>query len=193
MITLQTINNSIKECLSCDLSRQPRCTSKGNFNSGIIVMGEAAGRNEAIQGIPFVGAAGKLFDEIVEEVFNLPATQLFYFNNTIRCWPPNNSKPTEEQIKACNKFIQMELQAFVPELIITLGAYPLKTILNLTELPKMKDYVGKLHRVNSKIDCLACYHPAAHLYKPQLRIREHIKDTLIQHKSLILSIYKEKR
>lgn len=145
----------------------------GNHDTDIVFIGEAPGKQEDIHGIPFVGAAGKLLDEMLASI-KLQRSDV-YITNIVKYRPPNNRDPLPEEKKAFWPYLLRELQAVKPKVIITLGRHsmgyflPEMSINNVHgELfdAKMQDPdTGK----EVEIKILPLYHPAAALYNGGLR------------------------
>lgn len=144
----------------------------GNPGAEIIFIGEAPGKQEDIHGVPFVGAAGKLLDEMLASI-NL-ARQDVYITNIVKYRPPNNRDPLPEEKRAFWPYLLREIKAIRPKVIITLGRHsmghflPDKSIsLVHGQLFPMK--VTDLDGESIDINLLPLYHPAAALYNGGLR------------------------
>lgn len=119
------------ECLACR-----RCQIGGNMIEGkflgnvfsnmncaaeIMVVGQNPGRDETERAEPFVGVSGKLFDQLTLEVLGL-SRSAFYISNCVRCFTPGNRKPFPEEVASCETFLDREIQALCPKLVVSLGA-----------------------------------------------------------------------
>lgn len=149
---------------------------KGNPDARILFIGEAPGKNEDLQGVPFVGAAGKELDKLLHTI-SLTIEDV-YIANILKYRPPNNRDPNEGEIKAHTPFLIEQLTIIQPEIICTLGNFATKFILGGCDPGKMSSMPGitKLHgeHKDATFDSLRftvfpLYHPAAMLYKPPLR------------------------
>ncbi len=169
-------------CTRCPLSseiKQNPTTSRGNPNRHVMVVGEAPGHNEMIQGIPFVGKAGQLMDNIFEGI-GLTAEKDFYVTNICRCRPVDNRAPLVHEAKTCISYLKKEIDLIKPRFILTLGATSAKYLLG-SSLPSttMKDIVGRFFQSAEypDVDFFVLYHPAALLYNPKLKapMWEHIQ------------------
>jgi len=148
----------IQDCQKCELgkSRTSFVFGVGNPNADIVFVGEAPGKDEDLQGIPFVGRAGKLLDKI------LLAIQLtrddIYILNVLKCRPPNNRDPLPSEVELCETYLKRQLEIIQPKLIVCLGRVSGKTLLRL-DLPlgKMRENVYSYNG----IDTIVTYHPAA--------------------------------
>jgi DNA polymerase len=138
-------------------------------SSGILFIGEAPGRNEDQQGRPFVGAAGKLLDELLKTI-DLNRKDV-YVTNVVKYRPPQNRDPNIEEKKACRVWLNSELLFVNPKIIVTLGRHALGKF-----IPDAKISVdhGNSFQHPTGIPVFAMYHPAAALYNPNL------KETLIK-------------
>lgn len=148
---------------------------KGNPNADILFVGEAPGRNEDLQGEPFVGAAGKNLDKMLENV-GLSLNDV-YIANILKCRPPENRDPTIEEIKAHTPWLLKQIEEIKPKVVCSLGNYATKFFLSGCEPDLMKNQSGitsvhgkiKNIEVNGlKIKLIPLFHPAAIIYKRDL-------------------------
>ena len=128
----------------------------GNRNAKIMFIGEGPGADEDLQGIPFVGKAGKLMDRAFEGI-GIKREEV-YIANIVKCRPPNNRNPEYEEADACKEYLGSQINLVKPEIIILLGSVALKNILG-------KEYGitssrGKWFEKDG-IKCLPTFHPAA--------------------------------
>lgn len=151
---------------------------KGNEKADILFVGEAPGRNEDEQGFPFVGAAGKNLDNLLENV-GLSLDEV-YVANILKCRPPENRDPLPEEIKAHTPWLLEQIKEINPKVICSLGNYATKFFLSEGNIDEMKNQEGitKVHgkvqfvEINGlKIKLIPLFHPAAIIYR-----RELIKD-----------------
>ena len=141
--------------------------SEGNYNSNIMIIGEAPGAEEDKIGRPFVGQAGKLLDEMLKFI-SLKRTKNIYLTNVVFWRPPGNRTPNSEEIKICLPFVQKHIEIINPKLIIVLGNVASKALLNKTDgITKLRTqehfYVD---RENAEIPVKAIFHPAYLLRNP---------------------------
>jgi DNA polymerase len=130
---------------------------KGNLDAKILFVGEAPGRNEDEQGLPFVGAAGKNLDKLLEKV-GLSIDDI-YIANILKCRPPENRNPSTEEIRAHTPWLLKQVKEIKPEVICSLGNYATKFFLSGTNVDLMDKQPGitsvhgkiKLSKVNGKI------------------------------------------
>jgi DNA polymerase len=132
--------------------------------SGIVFIGEAPGREEDKQGKPFVGAAGKLLDEMLKEIGM--TRKDVYVSNVVKYRPPNNREPTEEEKDASRVWLNAELLFIDPKVIVTLGSHALDRFVSGA---KVSASHGTAFSHPTDIPIFAMYHPAAALYNPGLK------------------------
>jgi len=164
----------IKNCKKCPLHkfRKNPVPGEGPLDTDIMVVGEAPGRNEDLQGRPFVGAAGQLLNKLLS-LAGLERTQV-YITNVVKCRPPGNRDPRDEEIRACLPYLIRQIQLIKPKLIIALGRHAARTLLELVGLKwqSMSKQHGHVYDANIegvKLRIAVTYHPAAALYKPPIR------------------------
>ena len=123
MHQLEKIAEKVRSCTNCKLceSRTKAVPGKGNFDADVIFVGEAPGRSEDINGEPFVGAAGKKLDVILEDA-GINRNDV-YITNIVKCRPPNNRVPSKEEEMACNDFINQEIEIINPTDYLCYGKY----------------------------------------------------------------------
>ncbi|MGC9132955.1 MAG: type-4 uracil-DNA glycosylase [Nanopusillaceae archaeon] len=172
---INELNEEILKCKRCPLYQFKKnyVPGDGNPNSKILFIGEAPGRDEDIQGKPFVGKAGQVLNENIKNIFNLDRKDV-YITNVVKCRPPNNREPKDEEIKACSIWLEKQLEIIQPEIIITLGHYSTKWIFEYFGIKFnsiMKDR-GKIYKVNKwgkEIKIIPTLHPASTLYHKEWR------------------------
>jgi uracil-DNA glycosylase len=144
----------------------------GNPSARIVFIGEAPGKNEDLQGIPFVGAAGKLLDEMLAE--NSIQRSDVYITNIVKYRPPNNRDPLPEEKKAFWPYLLRELKVIGPAVIVTLGRHSMEYFLpdkqiSIVHGKPFKANLGKLNGEEISLVIVPLYHPAAALYNGGLR------------------------
>jgi len=172
---LEKIALEIKACKKCPLhaNRVNAVPGEGGYRCGIILIGEAPGANEDLQGRPFVGAAGKLLDELMGGVG--VSRGMIYITNVVKCRPPGNRQPTDEEVEICTSlYLNRQIATINPKLIVCLGNISSKYIFNKYGLKfkSMSEAHGRIHRIISlhgEIKIIATYHPAAILRNPKIR------------------------
>ncbi|MGD1996042.1 MAG: uracil-DNA glycosylase [Anaerolineae bacterium] len=165
MSELEKVAAEIRSCTACLLhrGRTQAVPGEGPENAQIVFIGEAPGFHEDQQGRPFVGAAGSFLEELLESI-GLNRKQV-YITNIIKCRPPANRDPLPEEIGACGPYLEQQLAAIQPQLVVTLGRFSMARF-----FPQMR--ISKIHGQARRIDdlvCLPMYHPAAALHQPSLR------------------------
>ncbi len=167
--SLKKIEKEIKECKKCPLykTRKNVVPGEGGFQSRIMFVGEAPGRREDELGRPFVGAAGKFLDELLASI-GLSRKDV-YITNIVKCRPPGNRDPTDEEIKLCSPYLDRQIAVMKPRIICPLGRFSAKYILEKFgfEMGKISKIQGKVFEGNILI--LPMYHPAAALYHQNLK------------------------
>ncbi len=168
----------IASCKKCGLwkSRKNPVPGEGSLYAEVMFVGEAPGYNEDLQGRPFVGAAGKLLDKLIEERLGLQRRDV-YIANVIKCRPPKNRDPLPEEIAKCTPFLDRQVEIISPRIIVTLGRHSARYILGKAgisfrsiEEVRGREFTVKfatLYKMFS-VHVIPTYHPAAALYKPNL-------------------------
>lgn len=175
---LEDLKNKILNELDDDLSRNSNnlVFGKGNPEAEILFIGEAPGEKEDLQGIPFVGRAGKQLDQLLNKI-GLTIDDV-YIANILKYRPPKNRDPTHDEIVRHTPYLIEQIKIIKPKIIATLGNYSTKFVLADFNPDKMKKVEGiaKLHgKPIQKIvedynfTVVPIYHPAAMLYRPQLK------------------------
>jgi len=148
---------------------------KGNLNADIMFIGEAPGKNEDEQGLPFVGAAGKNLDLLLEKV-GLTLDSV-YVANILKCRPPENRDPLPEEIKAHTPWLIEQIKQIKPKVLCSLGNYSTKFFLASGDVDKMGSMqsitqvhgkVKELDFQGLKIKLIPLFHPAAIIYNRSL-------------------------
>ena len=167
---LDELNNYWREHCECELRKTATQAvfGDGNAESDIVFIGEAPGKNEDIEGRPFVGAAGKFFEEMLENI-GMKRSDI-YITNIVKYRPPNNRDPEPDEKESCNEWLIKEIKIINPKLIVFLGRHSMGRFFP-TE--KISDVHGKLLIKNTtelgKQAFLPLYHPAAALYNGGMR------------------------
>jgi DNA polymerase len=161
--SLAELEASLQGCSRCQLSceRHHIVFGAGNPNADIVLVGEAPGRDEDLQGAPFVGEAGRLLDRIL---FAMQLTRDdIYICNVIKCRPPHNRDPEAEEIGACEQFLKRQLELINPRLIVALGRFAAQTLLQTTTpISRLR---GGWHEYHG-IPLMPTYHPGYLLRSP---------------------------
>ncbi len=161
---LQSVKENVIKCTKCDLckTRTNAVPGKGNFQSDVIFVGEAPGKNEDQKGEPFIGVAGKKLSVALDEV-GISRDDI-YITNIVKCRPPNNRVPTTNERDTCKEYLKQEIAIIKPKLICILGNTAFNSILGGSEIIK---YRGKVVRKDNLLYFLTI-HPAATIYNQKL-------------------------
>jgi len=137
-------------------------------------VGEAPGFNEDLQGKPFVGKAGKIFDELLESG-GITRSEV-YITNILKCRPPGNRNPKEEEIKACTPYLNRQIEIIKPKIICCLGNFATSYIMKKFNLKSKIQGISKIHGKVFNISNLLgiryiipLYHPAVAVYNPEMK------------------------
>jgi len=172
IVTIEELTNYINRSDKCLLKNSAKKTviADGNPASKLMIIGEAPGKDEDEQGIPFVGQAGQLLNKMLTAI-NIQRKDV-YITNVIPWRPPNNRPPTNEEILLCLPFLQKHIELIKPKFLLLLGATAAKSILSsplsISKLRnKWHEYTSM--NLNLKIKTLVSYHPAFLLRSPQFK------------------------
>lgn len=172
------LRNEIVQCTKCALSRSRKNVifGEGNHEAKLFLIGEAPGRDEDIQGRPFVGKSGQLLDKILIACGFSREKHLF-ISNIIKCRPPENRIPTESEAKICMPYLFRQIELINPVILVLLGSTALKYLMG-PDLRITRTH-GKWLSWNGKL-VMPVYHPAALLRNPALK-----RDTWEDYKKII--------
>jgi DNA polymerase len=161
--SLEAVRSELGDCRRCKLHsyRTQIVFGTGNPRSKLVFVGEAPGREEDLQGEPFVGQAGQLLTKIIQAI-QLRREEV-YIANIIKCRPPENRNPEPDEIAACEPFLIKQLQVIRPQLICALGTFAAQTLLKSEE--KISSLRGRFHEYQ-EIPLMPTYHPAYLLRNP---------------------------
>lgn len=173
ILRLDEIAERIKFCRLCPLYETRNCAvpGKGNYEAEIVFIGEAPGKKEDMEGVPFVGAAGKFLNEMLGSV-KMNREEIF-ITNVVKCRPPENRDPTTLEVKTCSEeYLWKQLELIMPKLVVTLGRHAMHRFLPADR--KISEDHGKLFNIKSPVsgkifNILPLYHPAAALYNGGMR------------------------
>lgn len=165
MSELSNLRDMVVTCTRCNLckSRTNAVPGIGNEKSDIVFVGEAPGRNEDLQGKPFVGTAGQILSEAL--AYAGFSRDDVYITNVVKCRPPNNRQPLVEERTACRQYLSKELDVIKPKIICILGNTAYGSLLDGSEITKNR---GKIIKNNGQL-YFVTVHPAAIIYNPALR------------------------
>jgi uracil-DNA glycosylase len=164
--TLERIREDLGECTRCRLHEQRNkiVFGAGNPRAELVFVGEGPGHDEDVQGLPFVGRAGKLLTQMIEAM-GLTREQV-YICNVVKCRPPENRKPEDDEVATCSPYLYRQLDVIAPKAIVCLGGTAAQALL------KTKDSISRFRGTwfefrNTKL--LATYHPAYLLRNPNAK------------------------
>lgn len=160
--------SDIGYCIQCsDLvqSRHQIVQGEGNLRAKLMIIGEAPGEEEDLQGRPFVGRSGKLLNATLAKLG--VKREDIYITNVVKCRPPWNRRPNQLEIDNCEGYLQEEIRLIAPRVIVTLGLSATNALL---EIPvSMGEANGKVFQYRENIKLIPVYHPSAILRNPNLR------------------------
>ena len=161
MQTLAALEAEALVCTRCRLAegRTQVVFGVGDPHADLMFVGEAPGREEDLRGEPFVGRSGQLLDKLVLEEMGLTRDQ-FYIGNTLLCRPPGNRDPQADEIELCRPYLEGKIELIDPKVIITLGNFATKLLLNTTDgITKVR---GKTYPYGGR-KLVPTFHPSAAL------------------------------
>jgi DNA polymerase len=163
--TLVQIAKEVGVCQKCALyhSRKNAVPGEGPANSEIMFIGEGPGFHENDQGRPFVGAAGSFLNELLVEA-GLKRSEV-WIGNVVKCRPPGNRDPLPEELAACNEYLERQITAINPKIIITLGRFSMGKYMPGAKISSVH---GQMRRVGDRF-VIAMFHPAAALHQAALK------------------------
>lgn len=174
MEEFRKLEEEIRNCNKCELykTRKNPVVGEGPLNAKIMFVGEAPGHNEDLTGHPFCGASGKILDELLNSI-SLKREDI-YITNIIKCRPPQNRNPLENEIKACAPYLNRQILIVKPEIICTLGNFALEYIFGKFGLKHEKISLihGKVFEVSNLAGSrkiIPLYHPATAIYNKNLK------------------------
>ncbi len=169
-VALDKIAERIRNCELCRLckNRTQAVPGIGNYDTNIVFIGEGPGRDEDLKGEPFVGAAGKFLNVLIESI-GITREQV-YITNIVKCRPPENRDPLENEIETCWQYLESQIALIKPKLIVTLGRHSMARFLPGLKISEVHGQTKRITGLFSeKQVILPMYHPAAALYNPALR------------------------
>ena len=184
-MSLYALEKEVLNCYKCGLAetRSHVIFGEGSSHAPIVIIGEAPGRDEDLQGCPFVGYSGQLLDKILDGCgFN--RTQHVFISNIIKCRPPGNRVPFPEEIAACKPYLLQQIELINPAILILLGTTALKTLIG----PEMRITKIRGQWINwDKRLVMPVYHPSALLRNPSLKIDtwEDFKKVVFKYRQIV--------
>jgi DNA polymerase len=165
---LEELRDYIGDCQRCKLAkhRSHLVFGAGNPEARLMFVGEAPGREEDLQGLPFEGDAGMLLTRLIAKMGM--TREDVYIANIIKCRPPMNRDPEEDEIATCRRFVEKQIEIIRPQVIMTLGRIALQALM---EMPKLRITSARGHFYDYKgIPLMPTFHPAYLLRNPRDKI-----------------------
>jgi uracil-DNA glycosylase len=168
---LSDIKEEVLSCKKCPLYKKRKLPviGQGDHKARIMFIGEAPGKNEDLTGFPFCGRSGQVLDSLLN-VVNMKR-EAVYIANVIKCRPPLNRDPEDREIKACSGYIERQIEIINPKVIVSLGRYSMRFVMERFGLGRDIDVISKIHgrvfEAGSK-KIVAFYHPAVSVYNPNM-------------------------
>ena len=161
---LEELRAAIGDCRRCKLcsGRTNLVFGVGNPNADLMFIGEGPGRDEDLQGEPFVGRAGQLLTDIITKGMGMKREDV-YIANVVKCRPPENRNPEPDEVAACEPFLKKQIDLVRPRIIVALGKFAVQTLLQ-SKVPITK-LRGQWHSYHS-IKLMPTFHPAYLLRNP---------------------------
>ena len=162
---LKEVAAEVSTCTKCDLckGRTKAVPGEGNQYARVMFIGEGPGFHEDRQGRPFVGPAGQFLEELLASI-NLKRADVF-ITNVVKCRPPGNRDPLPAEINACNNYLERQIAALNPQVIVTLGRFSMAKFFGGEKISTIH---GRARKIDGRI-CIAMYHPAAGLHQQSLK------------------------
>ena len=163
---LEKLAKQIVVCTKCELhrSRKKAVPGEGPTHAEIMFIGEGPGFHENEQGRPFVGAAGKFLDQLLEQAGVTRAE--VWITNVVKCRPPGNRDPLPDEIEICTgNYLQHQIEIVNPSIIVTLGRFSMGLFFKAAKITQIH---GQMRRVGDRF-VIAMYHPAAALHQMSLK------------------------
>jgi uracil-DNA glycosylase len=165
---LKVVYHQARDCTRCPQLAATRNTvvfGSGNADADLMFVGEAPGKNEDEQGLPFVGQAGRLLDKLLEEI-GLQRADVFICN-TLKCRPPGNRDPHPEEIENCQEYLLRQIELIEPRVICTLGNFATKLLRgDPTGITRLHGREEVRTFGSRAVRLYPIFHPAAALYTP---------------------------
>ena len=160
----QILQNECSTCVKCSLfsTRNNVVFGRGNPHSKLFIIGEGPGHNEDMEGLAFVGRAGKLLDAAFQSV-GIDTNRDCYISNIVKCRPPNNRKPQKEEIESCSTWLDQQINLINPKIIVLAGSTAVESCLNIKE-PISKIRGKWIERDGRKV--MPIFHPSYLLRNP---------------------------
>lgn len=177
--SLAALEAAVRGCLRCPLGpgRLSFVFGEGDPGAGLMFIGEGPGRDEDLQGRPFVGKAGELLDKMIGGL-QLTRAQV-YIANVVKCRPPDNRTPAPEEAQACLGYLRRQIELIQPKVIVTLGATPLRELLGVKEgITKVRGQWQRLELGGRVLPVMPTFHPAYVLRQYTQEVRRAVWEDL---------------
>ncbi|HEU0297348.1 MAG TPA: uracil-DNA glycosylase [Anaerolineales bacterium] len=163
--TLTQIAKEVATCTNCALhhSRKKAVPGEGPAQAEIMFIGEGPGFHENEQGRPFVGAAGQFLDQLLQQAGVTRAE--VWIGNVVKCRPPGNRDPLPEELAACDVYLERQIAAINPSVIVTLGRFSMSKFMPGAKISQVH---GQMRKVGNRY-VIAMFHPAAALHQASLK------------------------
>ena len=184
MPALAEVEREALVCTRCALAagRTQVVFGVGNPKADLMFVGEGPGAQEDLQGEPFVGRSGQLLDRLILEEMALTRAD-FYVGNTVKCRPPNNRDPLPDEVAACRPWLEAQLDIIKPRVVVTLGNFATRLLLNTTDgITKVRGRSYPFRRGS----IVPTYHPAAALRSGGDTVAQ-MRADLVRAKQLLLA------
>lgn len=164
-VAMRRVREELGDCRRCGLCRERRriVFGVGDPDAELVVVGEAPGYQEDLEGEPFVGPAGQMLDRMLENVIGLKREQV-YILNVVKCRPPKNRNPLPEELDACRPFLEGQLRAMRPRVLLVLGSVACRALLGGDS--GVTRARGRWHTVGG-VAAMPTFHPAYLLRTPE--------------------------
>ena len=186
---LDSLKKLIINLKNCNLKKKAKniVFSDGNPNSKVMIIGEGPGATEDIEGLPFVGRAGQLLDKMLQAI-NLDRTKV-YITNVVNYRPPENRKPTEEEILRYLPFLVKHIEIIKPKILVLLGSTALNSILGSEKVISKARGIWVTKQIGSwKTNVIASFHPAYLMRQPDQKKHSWVDLKMIKKKLEDLNI-----
>ena len=163
--TLAQVAKEVTICTNCALqhSRKQAVPGEGPANAEIMFIGEGPGFHENEQGRPFVGAAGQFLDQLLQQAGVTRGD--VWIGNVVKCRPPGNRDPLPEELAACDVYLEKQIEAINPSIVVTLGRFSMNKFMPGAKISQVH---GQMRKVGERY-VIAMFHPAAALHQASLK------------------------
>lgn len=167
-LTLDQLADQVRQCQHCALcaTRRHAVAGQGVSTPDVLVVGEAPGEQEDVEGMPFVGRSGKLLDNMLSAVGH-DRSATVYITNVVKCRPPANRNPKDDEIAACRPFLDRQIALLKPKAVLAMGRFAAHTLLKTdASLQNLRQRDWQVSIDGHSIPVVVTYHPAYLLRRP---------------------------